>query len=203
MDGKAECIVLYWAQVLPGSLMQWAQRLLSDISVVPEAHLYTDYTYTSWADDICAMIDGTLENLVTQAITANVSVGYLLRLDTNSLVRLLERLVQAIALPVYYIRMVDKMLLIIGRENHTPALRHLCHLISGNRTQLEEVMHLSRLDILSITGYDVGIDDVLLLVETIFEELLPQGELGGLFTDLEARVRRSDSTASPAHPPYR
>jgi hypothetical protein len=168
--------------------MQWVQRMLSDIPEVPELHLYTDYKYTSWIDDICVMIDGTLEHLATQAITANVSIGHVFRLDTNGLARLLERLVQATALPVYYTRMVDKMLLIIGRQKHTSALRQLHHLLSDNRTQLEEVLYVSEFDIQSIAGYDVGIDDILLLVETIFEELLPEGGLGGMFTDSEARV---------------
>ena len=168
--------------------MQWVQRMLSDIPNVPEVHLYTDYKYTSWVDDICVMIDGTLANLATQAITAKVSVGHVFLLDTNGLAHLLERLIQATALPVYYTRMVDKMLLIIGREKHTSALRHLHHLISENRTQLEEVLYMSEFDIQAIAGYDVGIDDILLLVETILEEFLPEGGLGGVFTDSEERV---------------
>ena len=168
--------------------MQWVQRMLSDIQEVPEVHLYTDYRYTSWIDDICVMIDGTLESLATQAITANIDVGHVFRLDTNGLAHLLEHLVQATALPVYYTRMVDKMLLIIRRE-HTSALRHLYHLVCDNRTQLEDVLYMSRFDIQSITGYDVEIEDILLLLETIFEELLPgKAGLGDIFTDSEARV---------------
>jgi len=75
---------------------------------------------------------------------------------------------------------VDKMLMIIGREKRTSALHHLYHLITDNRTQLEDVLYMSEFDIGSITGFEVGIDDILMLVETIFEELLPEGGLGGI-----------------------
>lgn len=168
--------------------MQWAQRTLSVVPEVTEAHLYTDYKYASWIEDICIMIDGTLDSLATQAITANVSVGHLFRLDTNSLAQQLELLIQTTSLRVYYTRMVDKMLLILGKEQHTSGLRRLCHLLSNNRTQLEDVLYLSSFDIQSITGYDIQIDEILLLVEMIFEELLPANAgLGGVFTDFEAR----------------
>jgi hypothetical protein len=95
------------------------------------------------------MIDGTLESLATQAMTANVSVGHVFHLDTNGVVGLIEHLVQAIALPVNYTRMVDKMLVIIRREKHSHAVRHLYHLISDNRMLLEGVLHRSNFDIQS------------------------------------------------------
>jgi len=78
--------------------MQWVHWMFSDIPEVSDEHRYTDYKYTSWVDDICVMIEGTLDHLSTQAIEKNVSVEHVFCLNTNGLARLLEVLIQMTSL---------------------------------------------------------------------------------------------------------
>jgi hypothetical protein len=163
--------------------MRWLQQVLSG---APEVRRYTDYNYTSWSSDLLAMIKGTEESLAHTAVAANVSLEHLFDLETDGLAQFIELLAQSTGLKIYYTRMVDKMLRIIRREKSS-AHRTIYYLLRNNRVQLEDVLHTAEFELRSITGHEVGIDDILLLVDTMFEELLPAEGLGGIYTETESR----------------
>jgi hypothetical protein len=173
--------------------IQWAQVSLSE---APEFRHYSDYRFTTWISDILLMIDGTEHQLALKAVSDNQLVETVFGMDVNGLARWIEPLVQATSLPVYYTRMVDKMLTIIRRCPEA-SVRRLHRLIESNRVQIESMMYQNNFEIQSITGHEVDLDDVLIIADTIFEELLPAfGGMGGLYSDLEAHLNRHRSTQS-------
>jgi hypothetical protein len=162
--------------------MHWTQRVLGGAQ---EVHMYTDYRYTAWIDDILGMCEGTVENLAIEALVGNVPIAYVFDLDVNGVARFLEVLIQKTALPVYYTRMVDTILLNLTGDR----FRRYRRLVEKNRTQMETIMHSEGFEIQSVTGFAVGIDDILLIVETIVQELLPSTTHGEIFFDTEAHLR--------------
>jgi hypothetical protein len=168
--------------------MQWIRNTLAEAS---EVHVYSDYVYTEWVADLCVMSADTEQSLARHAVESGVSVGQLFGLDVNARACFLELLIQETALPVYYTRMVDKILLIIGGISHKSTWIHrLYHLVDKNRIQLEDVLYNSKFEIQSITGHEVEFEDILLLVEMMFEELLPRANVASIFTETESRRDR-------------
>ena len=130
--------------------------------------------------------DGTEENLATQAMEQGRSLVDLIDASAAVSARLLTNLVQQSSLPVYYTRMLDRVLQVLGRE---AIFHHLCRIVVNNRAQLEAVMRTSEFDLMDMADPEVESEDVLLIVETLLEEVLPAGH-GNIFQEMESIVVR-------------